>query len=168
MYRECIVLWPVCRQHRELLETWVRWSCQPKHTWPLKLILILQTPPIWLFRLRKTNPAEKKREKKKGKASANLTQFLSAPVVSVVFSVINSLHSTASSFCWCITASTTFSAKLQRSCPRLKVELQPLNGQHAVTWKTWQTHQISSPGLHCRFHISIPISWRSESRSWGE
>lgn len=41
------------------------------------------------------------------------------------------------------------------------------HSRYAVTWKTRQTHQISSPGLHRRFHISIPISWRSESQSRG-
>lgn len=56
--------------------------CLHKHNWLINLILIRQTPPLWLFKVCKTNAAEKK-ERKKASAQIDLVWLCTCSFCSV-------------------------------------------------------------------------------------
>lgn len=130
--------------------------CLHKHNWLINLILIRQTPPLWLFKVCKTNAAEKKERKK-------------------AFAQIDPVWLCTCSFC-----SVSGNEKKKKFPVVICILLYPQSAdapwaQHTLAIHLQantqgcgkQTHQLAGPGLHSRFHISIPIGWRSESQSRG-
>lgn len=114
-----------------------------------------KTPPVWVFRICNTNTRNNKevKERKTGSCADPLQRWYS--------------------FCAKFPAVICIVLHLQSAEEPLGVRVQcGHNSGEAETWEEKkqnkkETHQISNPGLHRWFHISVPRRQRSDSQSCG-